>query len=297
MLHYNNETMHFQLTILISALLALVPAAALAQTVPTPAPVAVLLKYKFTPGEVLRYKYATDTSSAGGYTSFSSNVPMVTHMTAVLTYTVQSVEPATGNATIHMAFGQPTMTMTANGATMPISVPADSLGDGTIVVSPTGAQISMKLDTPDPAPDGSGATSMAASGGSMGQFSQLPDHPVSVGDIWRSVIRFGSTIGGQMYTKQSLLGVSSEGGHAVADIALRYSMDMDLSRTAGDGLRVTGTETGTGREQFDVTDGSIRGVTTALHLDTSTNWLSNKPGVGANKSHTTMTMSMQRVGS
>ncbi len=294
------------ISIPVVVLLALLPAAVPAQTAPA-APRAVLLKFKYTPGEVQRYQYTTDTSSAGGYTSFSSNVPMVTHMTAVLTETVQSVNPATGNATIHLAFGQPTMTMTANGATMPISVPANSLGGGTMVVSPIGARISMKLDgTTGAAPTGTAFTGVAptgaelpntvSSGGTMGQFSPFPEHPVSVGDVWRGVISFGSAVGGEMYTKQSLLGVSSNGGHSVADIALRYSMDMNLSRTAGDGLRITGTETGTGREQFDVTDGSVKSMMIAMHLNTSTNWLANKPGVGANKSHTTMTINMQRVG-
>ena len=99
-------------------------------------------------------------------------------------------------------------------------------------------------------------------GNGLGQLGAFPNHPVSVGDIWRSATGMGSFGAGQVNVKQSLVGLKSLGGHSVANIATRYSMN--VAPKAGAMMQMSTSSTGTGHEQFDVTSGTLTGTSSQM---------------------------------
>ena len=83
------------------------------------APGAVTLRYKYAPGQVLHYKMTETMQGA------TMGTPMASRTSMLMTETVKSVDPRTGNATILVQTGKPAMTMTMNGRPMQQGMPPD----------------------------------------------------------------------------------------------------------------------------------------------------------------------------
>ncbi len=209
--------MPFYFTCFTAALLALIPVAALAQTPPAPTPTAssaapseVLLKYKLTPGEVLRYRI-TD-SMKGAMTVGSQNLPINDQSVESLTATVEKIDPATGNATLRQQFHT---TETMSGKQSTNSSPSDI--SYSVVLAPTGQVISQDL--------GAKANAELKAIGwnfhsllSSSYFSQdaaFPTHAVKIADIWSHADTLGQP-GIPGYTNESLTGLGTISGHQTA---------------------------------------------------------------------------------
>ncbi len=141
----------------------------------------------------------------------------------------------------------------------------------------------------------------ASGGNGLGQLGAFPDHPVSVGDIWRSASGMGRLGAGQVNIKQSLVGLKSSGGHSVADIATRYSMN--VAPKAGAMMQMSTTSTGTSHQQFDVTSGTLTGTTTKMVMTMKSKapaGAASQNGMGmsmgAFTTHMTITMNMRLIG-
>ena len=154
----------------------------------TPEAGTVTLRYKFTPGQVLKYRMTMNMNMATGAAGRSFNT--TTTGGGDMTYTVQSVD-ASGNATVLVQATSFDMATKLNGQTIAMPASAtDALKKGyTVVLSPTGKMVSMSgLGTQA---GGMDINQLMNSSG-LGGLSQLPDQPVKVGDVWRASSSLGA---------------------------------------------------------------------------------------------------------
>ena len=282
-----------------ASLLAALSAFTVTQSVFAAPSGSVLLKYKYKPGQVLHYQMTESTIGS------TMGMAMNSHMTMMLTETVKSVDPATGNATILVQSNTPTSTMTMNGKPLASGMPHIPPMTITEVVSPLGKPVSANMGGAGAPSSGDGVMSMimpnSGGGNGLGQLGAFPNHPVSVGDIWRSASGMGGLGAGQVNVKQSLVGLRSSGGHSMADIATRYSMN--IAPKAGAMMQMSTLSTGTSHQQFDVTSGTLTSTTTKMVMTMKSKapaGAASQNGMGmsmgAFETHMTMTMNMRLVG-
>lgn len=269
-------------------LTALLPLAAQAQTAaPAPASGAVTLRYKFTPGEVLRYKMTMDMATAmSGLpgTTPPPTTPMKTHMEMVYRQTVMDVRASDGAATL--AGKYESLSTTMNGSPMPGNPMLNAMkGSFTTVMSPTGKMLSFKV--------GDRATSPGVPGMSMPKMgenmpSYLPDGPVKVGDTWDTVVDLsrmmaaGSAPGMQVAFHSTLTGLDASGGTTVASISQTQQAKMDFKSPASSptAFSMTGDVAGTGTTRFDVDAGAIASMDMTMTTH-STSTLAKATGGGS----------------
>lgn len=244
---------------------ALLPLASQAQTAaPAPAPAAVLLRYKFTPGEVIRDKTTTDTNMT------MPNVPGLpataamsykTHMEMVNRQTVKSVRASDGAATLVVT--TESLTSTMNGKPLhTAALTSVKQGVDTLVITPAGKLLSFKA--------GKGTSPVVITGFDMSKMegntpAALPDGPIKVGDTWDTVADLSGFMAGsgmagmQMTVHSALTALDTSGGETVATISDTYKMPMDMKSPASSpaAFTMTGDETGTDVWKFDVGAGNI----------------------------------------
>lgn len=167
-----------------------VPAAAPATTAPDAK--TATLRFKWTPGQTLRYKLLLDTKGQLSMGQGRPAFPMNQHMEMVMHQNVKDVNATTGAATIDT--GLDSMTMTMNGAERPL--PADQLAKmknlATMVMTPTGKVLSTKMN--GQTPGGGMMPGMNMTQNNMlgsGSLGQLPDKAVGIGDTWKSALVAG----------------------------------------------------------------------------------------------------------
>jgi hypothetical protein len=251
------------------------PAAAPAPSAPS-GPLAagtVLMRFKYVQGEVLRYHMTMN--MAMSIPMNGQSMPMNTTADMTTTQTVQSVD-AQGNATLIATIDNPNMNMTMNGQPFPLPASAtDSLKTGyTEVISPLGGILSMKANAP--AAQAGGSAGMAAPGmpsvtgmfgqGQLSGLTALPDHPVKVGDIWRTTGSLAA-LGTQMYVKMALVGLDSSSGSTLATIATKIYADFKPSTAST--VQMNGQMTGSGHNIFDVDHGELTEMATNMDMDMS----------------------------
>jgi hypothetical protein len=239
------------------------PATALPTTpaAPTvPAGPAVTLRYKFTPGQILRYQMVMDTDGhiqmgeAGG-----TDIPLKDHMVIVERQTVKSVRPTDGAATLESHVES--VTGTANGQPLPPAATSQMQNQTTtMVLTPTGKVLSMQMP---------GGMPMAGMGNitQSGTEAALPLAPVHVGDTWNSAASVGG-IGTTVDMASTLTGLDTAGGGALATIAETIHGKFQMSPP---GLPVAmtaqGTMNGTGTLHFDNVAGAVQDQTSTMTMD------------------------------
>jgi len=258
--------MNTRLLPLCAALIAAFPLATQAQT-PAPAAQPVTLRYKWAPGEVLRYQMTMDNSMAMTMSGQGPNAPramppIAQHMVMAYDLTVQSVSPADGSATLTEHITQ--LTATLNGRHIPdLDAAANAYKGGfTVVMSPTGKMLSVQMP---PAIAGKLPPGMDFSKlGSMVPTT-LPPVPVQIGDTWQGyadLSRLFNRLPGmpalQMTVFSSLAGVS-KGARPIADIRQTYQGTLGGALPTGAAAKtdMAGQLHGDTLLKFDVDNGSV----------------------------------------
>lgn len=248
-------------------LLAALPHAGAAQK-PTAAATAapVTLRYKYTPGDVKRYKMIMDMNMAmnmGGPNAAGAQAmpALAQHMVMAYDTTVQSVNPADGSATLTEHITQ--MTGTMNGQPIPgMGAMVDAYKGGfTVVMSPAGKMLSMQLPAAiaSKMPAGMDLSKM----GSMAPAT-LPSFAARVGDTWQdnTTMHLFDQVPGmsamQMTVFSSLAGISAD-AHPVAGIHQAYEGTLNGAAPTGTAVKVnmTGQFHGDNLVKFDIDNGSV----------------------------------------
>lgn len=224
---------------------------------PTAAPgPAVTLRYKFTPGQVLRYRMTTDTDGTIQMGTGGMSIPLKDHMVIVMRQTVKSVRATDGAATLES--GIDSVTGTANGQPLPPAATAQlEKRTTTLVLSPIGKVLSMQMPA---------GTPMAGMGNitQSGTESALPAGPVHVGDTWSGDAALSSI--GNVAMTSTLTGLDT--GGTIAAIAQTTHAHVHMTPP---GLPVSltaqGTITGTGQMHFDTVAGAVQDQTSAMTMD------------------------------
>lgn len=257
-------------------LLAALPHAAGAQT-PTTAAAAttapVTLRYKWTPGDVKRYKMTMDMNMAMSGAGVPALPAIAQHLVMAYDTTVQSVNPVDGSATLTEHITQ--MTATMNGRTLPgMDAMTDAYKGGfTVVMSPAGKMLSMKLPAAitGKMPAGMDMSKM----GSM-TAATLPLFPARVGDTWQdtTAMHMFDQMPGmpalQMTIFSSLAGVSAD-AHPVANIHQTYQGTLDSAVPAATAAKVNmaGQFHGDNMVKFDIDNGSVAAQDGTMTMNTT----------------------------
>jgi hypothetical protein len=230
------------------------------------APGGVLLRLKFKPGDQHTYKMAMDMAMvvnmpAGAGAGAGAAVPVKEHLDMVYRQTVESVDPATGNATLQMQFVSFNIFMNGKPLQLPPATLAPLQQPATIVMTPTGKTVSLKMPGVAGFPGGGSPWSSLQSSG------VLPDQPVKVGDTWQ-VTQNVPGVGMSIDIPMSFAGVTEQGGHAIARIDLLYNGDMKANPNQAGGMALqTGSITGSGSQMFDNDLGLMTGTDMTMHMD------------------------------
>ncbi len=281
-------------------LFTLLPLAAQAQTpAPAPAPAAVTLRYKFAPGEVIRYQTTTDTDMimpnvpglpASQPTAYKSHTEMVDRET------VKFVRAADGAATLVGLVESLTSTMngkpTHNAALTSIKQSAI-----TTVITPAGKLLSLKA--------GEGTSFATAPGFDMSKMggtmpAALPDGPIKVGDTWDTVADLSRIMPGsggpgmQMTVHSALTALDTSAGKTIATISQTYNVPLDMKSPSSSpvAFTMTGDETGTDVWKFDVGAGAIISSDMTMTMHTTSVFPKPAGGTGAGSGPVHMTMQM-----
>ncbi|MBV9849643.1 MAG: hypothetical protein JO250_08135, partial [Armatimonadetes bacterium] len=245
---------------------------------PTPTTAGVTLRYKFTPGRVLRYRLTTDTNGTIQMGPSGTGMPLKQHMTMTLTQTVKDVRASDGAATVVAQLGS--VSMTVNGR--PIMLPAQDQEQinkpMTAVVTPTGQVLSVQT----PSGTLSGPAALGFNPMDLQKIGALPEKPVNTGDTWPGKYEApGGVL--NIYTKSTLSSLAGTAPNTIATIAQKLYLQFQpkafygktatgktmASRTATGAApvaKINGLITGTGTQKFDVDAGVINSQTNALQL-------------------------------
>lgn len=278
------------------ALLALLPAAAHAQTAPaTASSPAVTLRYKFTPGDIARYRMTMDMNmniAMGRQTSAAAKPipPILQHMVMDYNTTVESVNPDGSASLTERITG---MTMTMNGKPVPgmDSIANMYKGGIAMVMSPAGKVLSIKLPTTPGAKTIPGFDLTKI--GNIAPAA-LPLAPVHIGDTWRGdadLASLGQSFpipGFQMTLRSALAGISTD-TRPIATINQTFKGILGGTRLPGPtgDMRMTGLMQGTTLLKFDIDNGSIAAQDGTFTMNNTT-ILPKTPGTA-----TPMTMRMR----
>ena len=186
-----------------------------ADTVPAAAIVSANGPYtlicKYTVGKTSKYAMSI-TNQMSGVAGSNQAMNMVMDMNA--SSTVQSIDPATGNATEQFVISG--MTGTMNGQPMPLNAQTATPAPTTMTVSPTGQMVSM------PGAQGQSPIPGLSGPNPFGAMTFLPTKPVNIGDTWTSSIPVAA-LGTNLTCVMTLKSVNIVDGHAIAKIQANLS--------------------------------------------------------------------------
>lgn len=258
-----------------AAALAAFPLATGAQApVPVaPAARAVTLRFKFTPGQVHRYKLsASAVSTMSGLPE--ADTPTTTTVQIVVKQTVNSVRASDGAATITTSIES--MRLTADGKNRPIpAAHLAALKRATIeVMLPTGKVLSVKKPG-TPATINPGTNSSTSLGSMIS--AAFPDGPLKAGDTWKDTVPVPESKGSTLTLHSTLASLTGDGDAARANINQKISgpMLIDPSQGATPDLKVAATVNETITIVFNTAQGLVQSLTSDTSVDMTFN---TKPG-------------------
>ena len=247
------------------------PATAPTAVPATAAPAAtapLILRYKFSPGQTLRYKLTVDSTGTLRMAT-GTTMPLKQHMEMTMRQSVTDVRASDGAATLSL--GLEAVSGTMNGQALPPQATQAMQKDlGTMVLSPTGKVLSFQAQAPQ--------GGLAMPGMDMKSMAQgrtvFPDGPVKVGDTWKSAIT-SEAVGMTMHTVSRLKSLDTSGGGSVAAIGQGISGTFDMTPPvpkaapgdpAAPTTTITGTMTGSDTLKFDAAAGAVDGETSAMQM-------------------------------
>ncbi|BDI30977.1 hypothetical protein CCAX7_30280 [Capsulimonas corticalis] len=239
----------------------------LARPVTPPATDKALLRYKFAPGQVLRYSTVADLDMKITTSPQSPGIPIKQHIETVSSQTVQSVDAAKDATTLAVKIES--IAMTLNGQSVPTSeaMKAQLANVTTLVLSSTGKVLSVKIDAPTKTP-GFDMSKV----GVYQQNGVFPTDSVKPGDTWKSLIDV-SAVGAKVTSNFKLSSLTPSDGAVIAQIA--QSVTGVISSSAATalpaGFKLGGAIHMNGVLLFDVDAGSIKSQTSTGHFDATVN--------------------------
>lgn len=266
-------------TALGAAALAALPLIAGAQA-PAPAPAApaasaVTLRYKFTPGQVHRYKMTTNVAGTMLTGQSGAGFPINTAMQIVMKQTVKEVRATDGAATVTIQIESMRSAMNGQEQTIPEAQQAAMKKPMTQVILPTGKVLSLTLpDTPGMSMPG---IDFSKSLNSVGVA--FPDGPLKAGETWKSTVSSPGMEGTDLTYDSTLTSLTGDGDAARANIDQKISgtLGMTLSQGMPMGMTMAGTATGTGTVVFNTALGAVENLTNDSSLDITLTFKA-KPG-------------------
>lgn len=282
----------------------LLAAAPAAPGAPAP-PKAVVLRYKFVPGDVQRYRMTMDMHMTMTGSTLATGTfplpPMEMHTETVMARTVEAVNPVNGNATVGIHVES--VTGDVNGKPVP-QTPSTGATDQTVTITPSGK---MTMET---MPDGAGGRAGSSNMSGLREMNRLmaigvfPEGPIGIGRSWSATGSMGD--GTKLTSTMKLHSVSNENGHQIAKLGFRQKGKMSFSYGGNApasqhafSMSMSSLIAAYGSQNFDIDAGALRAVTTILTMDMGMkmkmNSLSGRP-IPPFKAHIVERMDMTRLG-
>lgn len=227
------------------------------------APQSVLLRLKFTQGDVIRYHLAMDINGNVQVGDNGTKQPLKEHVDMTLTQTVKNV---TGDqATISEQMGNMAISLNGKDVPLPPQTQQQTEQPFTLVETTRGKVISIT------APTGGGPIGMPGMNPTQMENMEtvLPEGTVTPGtSTWRSDVTL-PTSGIESHSKFSIDSLSADGNLAT----IGQKLWIQFKPATGPGappMKLNGLMTGTGTQTFDVAAGQIASQTNDMHLTMST---------------------------
>lgn len=250
-----------------AALAALSPLAASAQApAPTaPAAGAVTLRYKFTPGQVHRYKMTNNVTGTVLTGQSGAGIPLNMASQIILKQTVKDIRATDGAATLVTEIESLRYAMNGQEQTVPDAQQANMKKPISLLVLPTGKLVStLPADSP-----GLSMPAMDFSKAFVSFITVLPEVPVKAGDNWKSTLVAPGMMGMNLKFASTLTSLTGEGDAARANID--QQIDGVLQNAPGQtmpiGIKVAGVVTGTGTVVFNVAAGLLENMTSISNIN------------------------------
>ncbi len=263
-----------------AALAALSPLAAQAQipapaTPTAPAAGTATLRYKFTPGQVHRYKMTTNVVGTMMTGQSGAGFPLNMASQIIMKQTVKDVRAADGAATIAVEVESMRFALNGNEQTVPDAQQAAMKKPSTVVMLPTGKVLSMTLpDTP-----GTPMASMDFSKNFSSMSAAFPDGPLKVGDTWKGTVAVPGMDGTSLIYDSTLTSLTGDGDTARANFDQKISgtLGMTLAKGMPMAMKMAGTSQGTGKMVFNTALGAVENMTNDSSINLS---VDSKPNPG-----------------
>lgn len=266
-----------RITLGATAVLVAFPLSAGAQA-PTPAAPAagtVTLRYKFTPGQVHRYKVTINMVGTMMTGQSGAGFPINTATQFVLKQTVKDVRATDGAATISTEIESTRFAMNGQEQTVPDAQQTAMKKPTTLLLLPTGKVLpTPAADTPELS-----MSAMDFSKAFLNLITVLPEGPVKAGDTWESTLATPGMAGSDLKFASTLTALTGEGDAARASIDQKINgvLQSMPGQPMPMGIKITGTITGTGTVVFNTAAGLVESMTN--NSDVGANAAMNpKPG-------------------
>ena len=256
-------------TLLALTLLTASPLSAHAQAAPAaPAPSApnaqsITLRYKFTPGQIHRFKFHIDMDGLMPSPAGGAGTPLQMTMQMTMRQTVKNVRASDGAATISSQIEDAHTVVNGKETALPQAQLDQMKKPSTMVMLPSGKILSFDM----PAIGGAGLPGTDFSQGMFNSTAALPDGPVRVGDTWKGSA--GMPVAGTKMTFTSTLNSLSQTKPSLATIGQQQAgvIDMTLSQGMPVAMKMTGTVKGSGTQVFDADAGALVSTTGTASTD------------------------------
>jgi len=265
-------------TALGAAALAALPLSAPAQApAPPTAPAAgtATLRYKFTPGQVHRYKMTTNMVGTMLTGQSGAGFPLNTATQIIMKQTVKDVRASDGAATIETEIESMRLAMNGKEQPMPDAQKATISKPFTQVMLPTGKVLSMKM----PDMPGAGMPGMDFSKSFSSLSVAFPAGPLKAGETWKSAISAPGMEGTNLTYDSALTSLTGDGDAARANIDQKIggTLGMTLSQGMPMGMTMAGTVNGTGTMVFNTAQGVVENLSNDSSIDMTMTFKA-KPG-------------------
>lgn len=244
-----------------AAALAAFPLTASAQApVPPAAPAAgtATLRYKFTPGQVSRYKMTTNMTGTMMTGQSGAGFPLNTATQIIMKQTVKDVRASDGAATISTEIESMRVAMNGKEQTLSDAQQAPMKKPFTQVMLPTGKVLSMKM------PDTMGAAmpGMDFSKSFSSMSVAFPDGPLKAGEDWKNTVSAPGMEGTNLNYDSTLTSLTGDGDAARANIDQKINGTLGMTLTQGMpmGMTMAGTVNGTGTMVFNTALGAVESL-------------------------------------
>lgn len=265
-------------TLGVAATLAAFPLAAPAQAPAPAAPMAnaVVLRFKFTPGQVHHYKLTTNDVLTMLSGPPSADTPLNTVTQLIIKQTVNAVRASDGAATIITNIESIHVVINGKEQLTPAARLAAMKRSATQVMLPTGKLLSLKTYN-KPATASPGMDFKKSLSDTSVAF---PKRPLKVGESWKDTVAVPESKGGTLPLYSTLTSLTGEGDAAQAnfDQKMSGSVMLDLSKQLPLlNTKTAATVNGTAAIVFNTALGLVQSVTNDVSLNTTTTFKA-RPG-------------------